>query len=163
MQADKANQIQPGAARKPPKALMKLMNPLMKAVLRSPLRGRMGDKLMVLTFSGRKSGKQFSTPVGYHREGDTIFVYTHSPWRRNFEGGAAVAMLVNGQKLRGQAETITDSEIVLKGVQDFIAKEGVKNTRMLGISLDTSHEPSEAELRQAIVGLAMVRITISRL
>ncbi len=74
---------QPGAARKPPKALMKLLNPIMKAVLRSPLSGRMGSMLMILSYNERKSGKRYHTPVGYHWEGDTIFVYTHSPWWHN--------------------------------------------------------------------------------
>ncbi len=70
-------------------------------------------------------------------------------------------MLVNGKKLCGHAEAINDPEAVLKGVQDFIALEGVKSAQRLGISLDTSHEPSEAELRQAIVGLVLVRIVVA--
>lgn len=52
---------------------------------------------MVLSFTGRKTGKQYATPVGYVRDGNTILVFTHSAWRSNFKDPAPVQMLIGGK------------------------------------------------------------------
>jgi len=46
---------------------LKIMNPLMKALLYSPLHGEVSKSLMLLSFTGRKSGMKFTPPVGYLR------------------------------------------------------------------------------------------------
>jgi len=43
------------------------MNPLMKALLYSPLHGEVSKSLMLLSFTGRKSAMKFTPPVGYLR------------------------------------------------------------------------------------------------
>ncbi len=131
------NAIIPGPARKPPKWLMRGMNPMMKAVLRSRFRGKMGAMLLVLNFSGRKGGKKYSTPVGYQRQGDTIIIYTHSPWWRNLQNNTPVTMLVNGENLHGSANAVSDSEQVMKSVREFVNKNGAKSGNRIGLNLPT--------------------------
>ena len=41
----------------------KLYNPFVGALLRSPLHGFMSNSTMLLTYTGRKSGKTYTTPV----------------------------------------------------------------------------------------------------
>ena len=43
----------------PPEALLRLVNPLLSALLRTPLAGPLGKQLMVLNFTGRKTGRQY--------------------------------------------------------------------------------------------------------
>ena len=43
----------------------KLYNPLMKWLLRSPLHGVVSKMYLLVTFTGRKSGTVYSTPVEY--------------------------------------------------------------------------------------------------
>jgi hypothetical protein len=42
----------------PPARLFKLVNPVLKAVLRSPLHRRLSKSLALLTFTGRTSGRR---------------------------------------------------------------------------------------------------------
>jgi hypothetical protein len=44
---------------KPPKALVKASNPIFSWLLRSPLRGLIGEHLMLLHFRGRKTGRSY--------------------------------------------------------------------------------------------------------
>ena len=50
----------------PPKAVLRLLNPLLAALLRSPLHRLASKNLMLLTVTGRKSGRTYTLPVGRH-------------------------------------------------------------------------------------------------
>ena len=44
------------------------LNATMKFILKSPLHGMLSKTILVLTFTGQKSGKIYSTPVSYSRQ-----------------------------------------------------------------------------------------------
>ncbi len=159
-QTSETNKVKPANETKPPKAVMKGMNVVMKGLLRSPLHGRISNMLMLLTFTGSKSGKQFTTPVGYQREGDTITIITDSPWWKNLEGGAPVKMLVRGEELRGSARPITDKDNVLQATREFLQKNGVQNARQIGLNLDKSRMPTDDELRVILRDRVIVKIDV---
>ena len=48
-------------------------NDFVKFFLRTPLYVFMGDT-MLITVTGCKSGKKYTTPVGFYRDGDTLWV-----------------------------------------------------------------------------------------
>ena len=86
--------------------LQKLYNPLVLLLLRSPLHAAMSNSTMLLTFSGRKSGRTYTTPVNYVRDGDELLVVgsrEHS-WWKNLRGAAVVSVRVRGREMRGEAE-----------------------------------------------------------
>ena len=45
-----------------PMWMFKVMNPIMKGLLRSPLHGLMSGSLMLITYAGRKTGKPYTIP-----------------------------------------------------------------------------------------------------
>jgi len=55
---------------------------------------------MLITFSGRKSGRRFTTPVRYVRVGDTVRCFTSAQnlWWRNLQGGAEVSLRIGGSE-----------------------------------------------------------------
>ena len=65
---------------------------------------------MLITFTGRKSGKQFTTPVRYIQTGDTVRCFTASEnqWWRNLRSGARVSLLIKGQISDYRAQAIFD-------------------------------------------------------
>jgi len=86
--------------------LQKLYNPIVAAILRSPLHAAMSNSTMLLTFSGRKSGRTYTTPVNYVRDGDELLVVGsrgHS-WWKNLRGDAVVSVRVRGREMRGEAK-----------------------------------------------------------
>ena len=66
------------------------MNGFPAMLLRSSLHGLMSKKTLLITFTGRKSGKRYTTPIVYLREGDTFLVATNSPWWKNLRGGVPI-------------------------------------------------------------------------
>ena len=74
------------------------------------------DQLLLLTFTGRKSGKEFTTPLRYVQEGETLRLIVVYPWWRNLVGEATVRVLLRGQMRIGTAEVLPeeDGEAVVK-------------------------------------------------
>ena len=63
---------------------------------------------MLLRFTGRNSGKVYTPPVGYVREGDSVVVVT-SPtysWWKNIRDGADVEVRLDGAWRRAHARVL---------------------------------------------------------
>ena len=142
-----------------PKFMFKLMNPLMKALLYSPLHSRVSKSLMLLSFSGRKSGKKFTTPVGYLRQGSTITVFTHSPWWKNMIGGAPVSMRIQGQNIPGVARPVDDPVEIKSMVRDLNASNGENRARQMGFWVDDL-DASPQEIQKAVAGTIFIKIQL---
>ncbi len=86
---------------KVPEFMFVIVNPIVTLLLRSPLHFLASKSLMVVTFWGRKSGKQFSTPVRYLREDNTIVSFSSddTAWWRNLRDGAKASLLVQGDSI----------------------------------------------------------------
>jgi deazaflavin-dependent oxidoreductase (nitroreductase family) len=94
--------------------LMKLQNPFMLWLLRSPFHGAVSKFYVVLGFTGRKSGKPYATPVQYAFEDNTVYIVTSEGyvWWKNLRGGANVTLRIRGKDYTGWAETDTGQEAV---------------------------------------------------
>jgi deazaflavin-dependent oxidoreductase (nitroreductase family) len=81
-------------------------NDFMSWVLRSPLHGLLSNGMMLITVAGRKTGKKYTTPVGYYREGDHLWILTSRDrkWWRNLEGGAKVDLVFRRDPVTAFAE-----------------------------------------------------------
>jgi len=99
-----------------------VFNRMMKLILRSPLHGLVSRRTMLVTFTGRRSGKQYTTPVNYVRDGDTITLFSRRErrWWKNLRGGAPVSVRVRGQELKGVGEVVAaDDKAIATALQDF--------------------------------------------
>ena len=81
--------------------LVSPMNGLVAALLRSPLHGIASKGLMIVAWSGRRSGRRFSIPVGYQVFGDDIVVLIskreEKNWWRNFGSPWPAELLLRGR------------------------------------------------------------------
>lgn len=66
------------------------------------------DRLLLLTFTGRKSGKEFTIPLRYVQEGEILRLIVVYPWWRNLLGEATVHVLLRGQMRIGIAEVLPE-------------------------------------------------------
>jgi hypothetical protein len=142
MSEQNAAQVSSGPRRSPPP----WMNATLSLLLRSPLHGLMSDKLMLISFTGRKSGKKFTTPVTYTRINDTtVAFFSNGNWWKNLEGGAPVTVLIAGRTYTAQAEPTRDVATVERETRAYLKKNGLKNARFIGLDIDTTREPTDAE------------------
>lgn len=86
-----------------------IFNAPVVALTNSPrLRRFLGGSVAVITYTGRKSGRVISLPVGYRRTGDNVVITVSMPevktWWRNFLGdGAPLTITLDGRDLTGHA------------------------------------------------------------
>ena len=152
------------ASRTPDLRMVRLFNPMMRTLLRSPFHGLLSGQILLLTYTGRKSGRRYTLPVGYVRDGDALLVVSqHSElkrWWRNLRGGAPVAVLIGGQPVRARADVIEGAAAVAAEVQRLITGLGAKEaSRQLYMRLDVAPPPTREQLAQALNGVVVVRIT----
>ena len=65
---------------------------------------------MLITVTGRRTGRRYTIPVGYQRNGDVLTILvSEAPkkrWWRNFHDPAPVEVRVKGKPLSGTAELV---------------------------------------------------------
>jgi len=89
--------------------LARAVNAAVSALLAAPGLGpRIGRRMTTISYVGRRSGRSFSTPVGYRRNGDTVTIEVGLPdaknWWRNFTGkGAPITLRLDGVERTGHA------------------------------------------------------------
>ena len=62
------------------------VNRVTRPMLRSPAHGVLSDKLLLLTVTGRRSGRRFSIPMNYLEQGGRLLL---QPSRRSARSGGA--------------------------------------------------------------------------
>src|SRR4051812_2573211 len=77
-------------------------NPAVVALLRSRAHRLVSGRLLLITVTGRRTGRTFEIPVGYSRDGDQLTIPVVMPgaklWWRNLRGGAPVQLLLRGER-----------------------------------------------------------------
>ena len=77
--------------------------------------GLVNRNIAMLSYTGRRSGRRFSTPVAYRRTGDGITINANLPetktWWRNFLGdGGPVTLQLDGIERTGHAVAKRDEK-----------------------------------------------------
>ncbi len=90
------------------------VNPLVRALLASPLHPLLSRRLAVISVIGRRSGVRHTFPVGYRISdpGRKVLVRVGKPeskvWWRNLKAPAPVDILIRGERRSGTGRAIED-------------------------------------------------------
>ena len=147
----------------PPGALMRVANPIMRAVLRLPTHRLVDAHLLLLTFTGRRSGRTYRLPVGYHWVDGRLCVLTNSGWRVNFRGGRPVVVRHRGEVHRGTATLEEEPDHVADVYERLIGEMGHQQAgRQLGLRINVDRTPTHEELVDAVrsSGLSIVVLDV---
>lgn len=145
----------------PPEALLKVVNPALRLALKTPL-GAALKQFMVVSFTGRKTGRRFSVPVSAHHLDGDLYVILEAGWKHNFRDGAPVDVLHNGRSRHMHGQLINDpaavADIVHRVAQSYGAK---KAQQTMGLKFSDSSVPSREEFEAAArqIGIAAIRLT----
>jgi hypothetical protein len=93
--------------------LNRIANPVVGAILKTLLHRLLSRSVLLITVTGRTSGRHYTFPVQYVQRNAALYVVsppTHS-WARNLEGvdGARVVILLRGSRLAGKAVVARDA------------------------------------------------------
>ena len=135
-------------------------NDFVKFFLRTPLYVFMGDT-MLITVTGCKTGKKYTTPVGYYRDGDTLWIISNQErtWWRNVKEGGEVEMRIRGKNVFGFAEAILDEGAVAKQIGDYV-KHIPMAAKPLGVRVENG-EPNPEDAARLAKERMFVRIKLN--
>jgi deazaflavin-dependent oxidoreductase (nitroreductase family) len=126
-------------------------NPIIQWLLRSPFHGFISKSTMLITYTGRKSGKKHTIPVNYLRmpQGEDEFMATISlrerVWWRNLRGGSPIIVRVRGKDYPATAEVIEDDLNVSKNMSAYLHLFP-NLAKYLKIRLDVNGEPRDEDI-----------------
>jgi len=112
--------------------IMRAVNVPMRAVLSLPFATPLSGNLMLISYTGRKTGKAYRQPVSYARDGETLLTPGGGRWTLNLSGGRPARVRVRGRETPARAELVTDPAEVeqLLGV---ITRENPRAARFIPI------------------------------
>jgi hypothetical protein len=88
--------------------IMRAVNVPMRAVLGLPFPTPLGANLMLVCYTGRKSGRGYRQPVSYVRDGDVLLTPGGGRWTRNLGDGRPVRIRLRGRDEAVRPELVTD-------------------------------------------------------
>ncbi len=135
------------------------VNRLMMGILRSPFHPLLSRTTLVLTVTGRRTGRHYTFPVRYLREGERVLVSTDSCWWHNLRGGARVTLHLRGHQVAGWAEVNTDPETVEHSIRAFL-RAMPRDASFYQITLDPSGQPDPVRLKQALQDRVLITISL---
>lgn len=140
-----------------PSAFSRFAMGLQAALLRRNWLGPLGDFVMVITTTGRKSGRSIATPIAYLRDGECVLALTvasvGSNWYRNLRARPEAKLEIRGEPLPVQAEFLDDEPSRQAAVAAFRHRLPGQFRRLIGVDLDA---PAEA-LAKAVADRRFVR------
>jgi hypothetical protein len=146
----------------PPAAVLRVVNPILGLLLRTPVMGSAGKELMVVTFTGRKTGRRYSMPLSAHRIDNDLYALTGASWKHNFRDGATAEVLHDGKTTRMHGELIQDRAVVVDLYRRLAESYGVRRAqRAFGLKFRDKRIPTPQEFTEAVEQhrLAAVRLT----
>ena len=150
------------AASHPPSAVLRMVNPLIGRLLRTPLAGSLRKQMMVVNVTGRKSGRRYTIPVSAHHIDGDLYALTSAPWKNNFRDGAVAQVLHAGRLTSMRGELVTDVPTVAQLSHRCAQSYGPKRAQtMMGLKFRDGGIPSVEEFAEATrrERIAAVRFT----
>ncbi len=136
-------------------------NSMMAWLLRSPLHGMLSGGMMLITVTGRKTGRRVTTPVQYLRDGDDLWVTStrQRTWWRNLRGGAKMTVCLRGKDVNGYGEAIESDSAVADGFRMYF-HNAPQSAKYFGVNLDSSGQPRADDIARLARERIMIRIRL---
>ncbi|MER5212031.1 hypothetical protein ABT063_15965 [Streptomyces sp. NPDC002838] len=145
----------------PPIAVARAANRLVRPLLLSPLHVLVSRRLMLLEYTGRRTGNRYRIPVAYRPWGDdggqVLATSVGTGWPVNLRGGQPVRLLVRGRWRTAEPTVVERPEEVADLLGDLAARQGPRAVAALRVGLPGDRQPTRDELL-----LAGTRVRVGR-
>ncbi|MFJ8490062.1 hypothetical protein ACIRBZ_17130 [Streptomyces sp. NPDC094038] len=132
----------------------------MRELLSRPAPGPVADRIALLHFLGRRTGRPYIVPAGVHALGNRLVVATGSAWRHNFAGGADGELTWRGERRKVGFTLLGDTMLTARGYLELYERYGDQAERRLGIVVRGATPPGLDDFREAVEhrGLSLVEV-----
>jgi len=143
-----------------PTTVPPFVNKTMKFMLRSPLHGIVSKNFLLITFTGRRSGKTYTTPVSYSRDGNCLYVFTHATWWKNLHPDMPITIRLRGRDVQGLPEPVAeDKKAVAASLMDHLRRSPY-DASFYGVTLDENKKPNAEDVEKGAQTAVMIRIRL---
>jgi hypothetical protein len=141
-----------------PESLFTPINAAMRMLLRSPFHGLVSGSITLITYRGRRSGREFSTPLRYLRTGTGIRCFSDrsTKWWRNLQGGAEVSLLIQRRSARYSAAAIVDDPARIRAALLDYLRQFPQDAAYHHVRLDSGRQPVAEDLERAVANAVLV-------
>jgi deazaflavin-dependent oxidoreductase (nitroreductase family) len=141
------------------------INPAVAWILRSPLHALLSRGLLLITVTGRRSGRRYTIPVGYQRAGDTITVLVSKAprkrWWRNYRIPGSVELHLRGERLRGEARVVAGDTLEFREAVEATFRRLPWLGRQFGVDYRPGRGLGEEQWQQLAGESALVKIALA--
>ncbi|HFE65832.1 MAG TPA: nitroreductase family deazaflavin-dependent oxidoreductase [Chloroflexi bacterium] len=138
-------------------------NKLVTGLLRSPLHGLMSKSTLLLTITGRKSGRQYVIPVSYvQKDEQTILCSTlrSRGWWKNLRGGADITVRLRGQDRRARATAVYDDDAAIAAGITAIVEQVPRDAKYYDVRLDDEKRPYPEDIARVAQLRVLIKIKL---
>jgi len=90
--------------------VMSMLNVFTRPLLRLPFPTPLSKRLMLISFTGRKTGKAYQQPVSYVQQGDTLLTPGGGKWKLNLREDESLRIRLRGRDVLARPELIRDPD-----------------------------------------------------
>lgn len=139
-------------------------NPIMTWILRSPLHPLLSKSILLVTYTGHKSGKTYTIPVNYNRQDGILMTVSlrSRTWWRNLRGGTPVRLLLQGREVQATGQALEGEEQVTSALAALL-KNSPQSARFLKVSLDVDKQPNMQDVHWAAADRVIVQFKLPEL
>jgi deazaflavin-dependent oxidoreductase (nitroreductase family) len=141
-------------------AMQGVANRVVRGLLRTPLLSlAVGSRLVTLYIVGRKSGRRYTIPVAYTRQGDDLLIGTPFGWGRNLRTGEPVEILLKGRRRQADVR-VYSGEAEVTGLYAFMCRDNKQFAKFNKVGFDSAGNPEPDDLHLAwMAGARVFRLT----
>jgi hypothetical protein len=110
--------------------IFRAVNVPMRAVLSLPFPTPLSRNLMLVRYTGRKSGRVYRQPLSYARDGEALLTPGGGRWTLNMEGGRPVRIRLRGRDVPARPELVREPGEVER-LLDVIVRENPPAARYI--------------------------------
>jgi hypothetical protein len=137
----------PSAPKTP--AGQRVANRVVRGLLRTPLISLgMGNRLVTLYILGRKSGRRYSIPVAYTKQGGDMLIGTPFGWGRNLRTGEPLEIRLKGKRRVADVVVYTAEDDVVR-VYELMTRDNKVFANFNKVGYDADGNPRPADLHRA--------------
>jgi hypothetical protein len=137
-------------------------NAVVRPLLQSPLHRLLSGRLMLLSYTGGKTGKQYGFTVGYFPwdDGDVI-VSSSANWPKTIGSAKNVRVLIKRRWFAARPTAIRQLEQKADVLGDFVTRNGPRAAKGLMLGLPGDRQPDRQQLLNAAAKTTLVRLALT--
>jgi deazaflavin-dependent oxidoreductase (nitroreductase family) len=141
-------------------AMQGLANSVVRGLLRTPLlSSAVGGRLVTVYVVGRKSGRRYSVPVAYTKDGNDLLIGSPFGWSKNLRTGEPVEIRLKGRRRQADVRVYKDEAEVTREYA-VICRDNKQFAQFNKVGFDASGNPEPEDLHLAwVAGARAFRLT----